>query len=224
MSNIRLLQDITVYNSITAISGINVNALTVNDKASVANSLVIGASANPDASKKLYVAGNMFVDGTIMATGSSILTNTYVTTTSALSVSNSGTGAALTVEQSGNHPVAIFFNSANNPALFIDSNGYVGVGTNTPNANLTVVGDISASGNIYGASTIKKFVSSFGNGSDKNYILNHNLGVEDVVVSIVDTSTKEVVYPLVTYSALNQVTIGFSVAPALTAYKAIILG
>lgn len=224
MANIRLLQDITVYNSITAVSGINVNELTVKDTASVGSSLVIGKTTNPDSSKKLYVSGDMYVDGTIMATGSSIVTNTYVTTTSALSVMNSGTGAALTVEQGGNHPVAAFYDQVNTPALFIDSTGYVGIGTSTPNTNLTVVGDISASGIIHGGNTITKFVSSFGNGSSKSYTFNHNLDAEDVIVSVIDTTTKEVVYPLVTYTAYDQVTIEFSVAPALTAYKVIVIG
>ena len=224
MANIRLLQDVTVYNSITAISGINVKSLTVNDTAAVSTSLVVGATTNPDASKKLYVSGNMFVDGTITASGSTTFTNTYVTTTSALSVMNSGTGAALTVEQTGNHTVAAFYDMNNTPALFINGDSKVGVGTNTPNTALTVVGDISASGIIYGAGTLTKFISAFGNGSSKDYIINHNLNATDVVVSVIDTITQEVVYPLVTYTAYNQVTVSFSKAPALTAFKVIIIG
>lgn len=171
--------------------------------------------------------GSLSVTGNLNVTGSATFHNTEYTTTSAISVTNNGTGPAIVVTQTGDQAIAAFYDDSN-IALYIDGTdtkpGYVGIGTETPNVKLTVVGDISASGTIFGASTITKFVSSFGDGSNLNYTIDHNLGVQDVVVSIVDASSQEVVYPLVTNTAMNQITVSFAEAPALTAYKAIIIG
>lgn len=93
----------------------------------------------------------------------------------------------------------------------------------TPN-NLVVHGTISASGGILGASTIQKVVSTFGNGADTLYEVIHNLATEDVVVSIVDTFTKEVVYPSVVNYSLSSIKVEFAQAPSTNAYKAIIIG
>jgi len=93
----------------------------------------------------------------------------------------------------------------------------------TPN-NLVVNGTISASGGIIGASTIQKIVSSFGNGADTVYEVVHNLATEDVVVSIIDTATKEVVYPSVVNYSLSSIKVEFAVAPSSNAYKAVIIG
>lgn len=93
----------------------------------------------------------------------------------------------------------------------------------TPN-NLVVYGTISASGGILGSSTIQKVVSTFGNGADTLYEVIHNLATEDVVVSIIDTTTKEVVYPSVVNYSLSSIKVEFAVAPSSNAYKAVIIG
>jgi hypothetical protein len=171
--------------------------------------------------------GDLNFLGNLNVAGSATFHNTEYTTTSSISVTNAGTGPALVVTQTGEQAIAAFYDDTN-IALYIDGTtsraGNVGIGTSTPDYKLTVVGDISASGIIYGSSTINKFVSTFGDGTNINYTIPHGLGVQDVVVSIVDTTTQEVVYPLVTNTALNQITVSFSEAPALTAYKAIIIG
>jgi hypothetical protein len=171
--------------------------------------------------------GDLNFLGNLNVAGSATFKNTEYTTTSSISVTNTGTGPALVVTQTGEQAIAAFYDDTN-IALYIDGTiakpGYVGIGTENPNVKLTVVGDISASGTIYGSSTISKFVSAFGNGSSLSYTIDHNLGVQDVVVSIVDSASQEVVYPLVTNTAMNQITVSFAEAPALTAYKAIIIG
>lgn len=91
-------------------------------------------------------------------------------------------------------------------------------------STLIVNGAISATGGVIGASTIQKFVSAFGNGADTLYEIYHNLGTEDVVVTILDTTTKEVVYPSVVNYTSNSIKVEFSTAPSLTAYKAVVLG
>lgn len=74
-------------------------------------------------------------------------------------------------------------------------------------------------------STINKFVSSFGNTSDTIYVLDHNLNTEDVVVTVLEVATKNVVYPSVTNTNTNQITIEFSEIPASAdSYKAIVIG
>ena len=171
--------------------------------------------------------GTVNFTGNLNVAGSATFHNTEYTTTSSISVTNTGTGPALVVNQTGEEAIAAFYDD-NAIALYVDGKigtaGNVGIGTETPNVKLTVFGDISASGIIYGSSTITKFVSTFGNGSSLSYTIDHNLGVQDVVVSIVDSTSQEVVYPLVTNTALNQITVSFAEAPALTAYKAIIIG
>lgn len=171
--------------------------------------------------------GDLNFLGNLNVAGSATFHNTEYTTTSAISVTNTGTGPTLVVNQTGEEAIAAFYDDSS-IALYIDGTtarpGYVGIGTSNPNVKLTVVGDISASGTIYGSSTINKFVSAFGDGSSLSYTIDHNLGVQDVVVSIVDSASQEVVYPLVTNTAMNQITVSFAEAPALTAYKAIVIG
>ena len=224
MPNIKVLQNISLYNSITAISGVTTNTLTVNDSVSAPKISIGGQSLG---NYTLAVSGDAYINGNLTLAGSASFRNTTYTTTSAISVTNTGTGPALEVNQTGDQAIAAFYDDSN-IALYIDGHtsraGNVGIGTSTPDYKLTVVGNISASGRIYSSYTINKFVSTFGNTSDLNYTINHTLGVQDVVVSIVDVVTQEVVYPLVTNTALNQITVGFAQAPGISAYKAIIIG
>jgi hypothetical protein len=224
MSNIRVLNNVSLYNSITAVSGITSDTLVVNNGATAGTLSINGQALN---GYELAVGGDAYIAGNLNVAGSAIFHNTEYTTTSSISVTNNGTGPALVVNQAGEEAIAAFYDD-NNIALYIDGTsshaGYVGVGTSNPNVKLTVVGDISASGIIYGSTTINKFVSTFGDGVNTDYTILHNLGVQDVVVSIVDTGNNEVVYPLVTNTALNQISVQFSQPPALTAYKAIVIG
>jgi hypothetical protein len=201
MANIRLLQDITVYNSITAISGITTNTLSVN--------------------------GDATITGNLTVTGSASFHNTDYTTTSAISVTNTGTGPALVVNQTGEEAIAAFYDD-NSIAFYVDGKtgtaGYVGIGTSTPNEKLTVVGNISATGYIYGSNLLTKIVSAFGDGSNTSYEILHNMNTEDVIVSIIDVATKEVVYPSVVNYSVSSIKVEFSEAPALTAYKAVVIG
>lgn len=279
MANIKVLQNVTIYNSITSISSIAtpeidgrnnqlvikpgtsnnswtfnnsgtlvlpltadirtndnsrsiitdpvVNTLSVSNSAYVLSSFVVG-DTTPLSSAKFSVKGNVVIDGSLVATGSATFVNTVFTTTSALCVVNVGTGPALVVKQEGEQAVAAFYDHESTIGLWVDGTasrpGYVGIKTTTPNEALTVVGNISATGQVYGANTINKFVSAFGDGVNVNYTIAHNMGKEDVIVSVIDTSTKEVVYPSVVYTTSNQVTVSFSDAPGVSAYKVIIVG
>ena len=108
---------------------------------------------NLTVNKNLSVYGDFFVFGEV----STLETRTQIT--SAVQIINRGTQPALQVTQTGNQPVAEFFDDTNS-ALYIGGGllnpGFVGIGTNTPNKKFTVVGDISGSSNLYvGGTTIK---------------------------------------------------------------------
>lgn len=74
-------------------------------------------------------------------------TQTIVSTTSALSVINNGSGPAVYVKQEGAEPIAHFVDADGDDIVFAD-NGFVGIGTFDPNEKLTVIGNISATGNV----------------------------------------------------------------------------
>ena len=224
MSNVRILQDVTVSNSITA-SG----DLYVTNNAMVGNLAigVVGSVINPDSTKALYVSGDTYMSGTLTVAGSSVFVNTTFSTTSALSVVNNGTGPAIVGVQIGDEAIAAFYDDAD-IALWVDGNparpGFVGVGTKEPNKELTIIGDVSATGRIFGDGMLNKFISSFGNDSDTIYNISHNLNVQDIVTTVIDNLNFEVVYPLVINSNYNEVTVEFSDPPGIDNYKIIIVG
>jgi hypothetical protein len=104
---------------------------------------------------KVYVHDNLTVYGDISATGNSYFSNTIYSTTSALSVINVGNdGPALYVANNGSGDLASFYDIDTNKEMFHigGANGdfpNIGVKTSSPNKDLTVFGDISASGTIY---------------------------------------------------------------------------
>lgn len=202
--------------------------LTVTSSATLNGVVGIGTTA-PDPSKALYVVGDVLVYGNLSANGTMSFTNTLFTTTSSLSVYNSGTGPALVVAQEGDQPVAAFYDhTASGIALWVDGAadrpGWIGVKTETPNKELTVVGDISATGKIYSTNTINKFVSAFGDGSSVSYTITHNLETYAVVSCVYDNSTMEVVYPSVLLSTPNSITVEFTTAPGNSAYTITVIG
>lgn len=93
----------------------------------------------------LHVTGNFYVSGGI------ITNTTAVLSSQGLEIFNFGTMPTLTLAQSGYYPILVA-TVGQTTALYIDgkgTNGYVGIGTASPNANLAVVGNISASTNIF---------------------------------------------------------------------------
>lgn len=70
----------------------------------------------------------------------------------------------------------------------------------------------------------RKYGALIGDGSSVSIAVTHSLNSTDVVVSVRDASTGEVVICDVTYTSANVVTLGFSSAPASNALRATVIG
>jgi hypothetical protein len=93
---------------------------------------------------------NLTINNNLSVLGDFTFLNTSVTVTSALSVVNNGTGPALFVKQgTGTQPIAYFIDADGSGDIIFANNGFVGLGTATPNERLTVVGNISSTAVIY---------------------------------------------------------------------------
>lgn len=103
------------------------------------------------------VTGDLTILGGITALSGSTFVNTIFTTTSALSIVNTGLGPALYVLQgSGAGDIASFYDGDGVEVLHVGnalnpvSDGVIGIKTSSPNKTLTVIGDISATSSIWG--------------------------------------------------------------------------
>jgi len=98
---------------------------------------------------------NLSVYGNLFVSGSAEFRNTLFSTTTSLSVVNTGTGPALYVSQAGSSDIASFYDVDGLEVLHVGNVqpsglGRIGINTSTPNVDgLTVNGYISASDIIY---------------------------------------------------------------------------
>ena len=112
----------------------------VKNSACVCDSLMVTNSA--------CIGGDTTIYGNLSVYGDETILRTIISTTSALSVINHGTGPALYVKQAGiNEPIAQFVDHEGGQIIFADS-GDVGIGTTTPGEKLTVAGNISSNGGL----------------------------------------------------------------------------
>lgn len=121
------------------------------------------------------INGDLLITGSLSALGAYTLLETNVTTTSAFSITNSGTGPALTVTQTGANDIATFYDDVNT-ALIIKNDGNVGINTSTPNEKLTVSGNISASGSIFAGNGLT-IQSTAGSGSTTLFVGEGKVGI-----------------------------------------------
>jgi len=133
----------------------NVDAVSASlETATISNRLGIGTT---DPQHELHVIGDVIIYGTLTANGDSYFQNTLFTTTSSLSIVNTGSGAGLTVSQEGNQPIAAFYDHESTISFWADGHadrpGWVGIKTITPNVEFTVHGDISSSGVVYSSNS-----------------------------------------------------------------------
>jgi len=108
--------------------------------------------------QEVKLDSNLTIFGNLSTLGNISYLDTFVTVTSAMSITNTGTGPALTVTQTGDEPIARFYDDAGLVALYVEGQstkpGWVGIGTDNPNMALTVVGSISALSSLYVDQTI----------------------------------------------------------------------
>lgn len=98
----------------------------------------------------LHVAGSAHIEGDLWVKGVTNQIDTLIHATSAMDITNIGTGPALTVTQSGAQPVAVFWDRDNNDvlqaSLYLDDQTKMGVGTSTPQHALHVSDTIESQG------------------------------------------------------------------------------
>lgn len=226
MYNIQILQDVTLYNSITAVSGVTANTLAIADVGTI-DTLGVGTTT-PDTTKSLHVVGDVLINGKLSAFGDAVFQNTVFQTTTAITVNNNGTGPALSALQTGDEAIAAFYDLETGVSLYVDGHaarpGYVGVKTETPNVELTVAGDISASGWVYGANILRKMKFIIGDGINNSFECIHGWNTDEIIPTVIDDTTKAVVYPSLVFATLSSLTVEFSNAPTASAYKLTIVG
>ena len=145
----------------TSAEFLSANNLTVNYLPRYTGLNTLEDSTIEDTLSGLTIHSDVVIQGTVTAYGSASFINTIFTTTSSISVVNLGAGPALYVYQtSGPYDVASFYDGDGVEVLHVGNSdsglrGKVGVNTGEPNEDLTVVGNISASGNITTKGVIK---------------------------------------------------------------------
>jgi hypothetical protein len=175
VSGAKTFQDPVTFNaSITANAPVIVNSQLDVSSSVEANSYTIDGTEVIDSSRNakfvdIDASGNVTITGDLTVLGSTTQLDTQTSVTSAFGIINTGSGPALSATQTGNQPVAVFYDD-NDVALYIDGKdltpGYVGIGTGTPNEKLTVVGKISATDLIYSAKGLVTLGTvSFDNGT-----------------------------------------------------------
>ncbi|GIV52259.1 MAG: hypothetical protein KatS3mg038_2780 [Candidatus Kapaibacterium sp.] len=69
----------------------------------------------------------------------------------------------------------------------------------------------------------KRYSATFGDTTNTSYTITHNLGTQDVVVSIRRTSDNAIVYADVVAASSNTVTVGVATAPGNNALRITII-
>lgn len=71
---------------------------------------------------------------------------------------------------------------------------------------------------------VRKYATTFGDGSAASYVITHNLGTKDVTVSVREVATDAFVECDIVATSTTQVTLGFTAAVASNALRAVVHG
>ena len=159
------------------------------------------------AAGNVNIAGGTTISGNLSVTGDFTCIETTISTTSALSVTNTGTGPALFVCQTGSQPIAHFIDQDGGDIVFAD-NGKLGIGTFAPSEKLTLVGNLSGIGNstitgtsnVFGLATLGGGITATLASGTSNDVVVSNSG--SLVTDGIDC--KVWVCKLVDYNALDS--------------------
>jgi len=99
-----------------------------------------------------------------------------------------------------------------------------GTGASTAADARDNLAETSATGLTTSTPTLARISSQTLTTSATSYTLTHNLGTEDVIVQVFDTTSKETVHADVARATTNTVTVEFATAPSANAYKVVITG
>ena len=166
------------------------------------NQIQIGLVANPTVSGNLIVSGNLTVSGTT----TTVNTETINLADNIITLNSNETGtpsenAGIEVERGTSTNVALRWNEGSN------------------------IWELTKDGSNY--KTIQNveestFSASIGDGSATSIAVTHNLGTQDVIVQLYDTSSLDTVYADVVRTNTNTVTIDFGSAPSSGDIKVLI--
>jgi hypothetical protein len=115
-------------------------------------------------------------------------------------------------------------NSAANGTLLIGNGGGFTLSTLTAGTNISIVngvGGITIS--TTGTGTVNKYATTLST-SSTTYTVTHNLGTQDVVIAVYDTSLLTYIETDVETTTTNTATINFAVAPTAGQYRVVVMG
>jgi len=116
----------------------------------IATGSITGTTVN---TPTLVVSNDAQITGNLTVSGGLVTITSTTTGTNQINITNNGTGPALIAKQTGDQPVVNFLDDSTS-ALFISGgelagkDGFVGLGTETPQERLDVQGNIVSSGTI----------------------------------------------------------------------------
>ena len=177
-------------------------------------------SSNDTISSKSLVlsGGNILLTSKIWSNGanSGYLnfgdTSTYITNTNGGQMVLSAYGGLL----------ASTYSQSN--AININQEGKVGIGVAPTASQLTVSGNLSATGTIYSQNMLNKYVTTIGGGLNNDFTITHTLNTKDVHVTVYDNNTGLIVYPSVQITNSTTIDVVFTTIPAANQYRVVIIG
>jgi hypothetical protein len=119
------------------------------------------------------ITGDLTITNNLYVQGSTTYIDTNVVVTSAMYIDTNSSETALRITQRGSGDVIRVEDDAHpdQTPFIVTSAGNVGIGTANPNSVLTVVGNISATGNIYNQSGLQDYI---GNNNFNNLFISEN--------------------------------------------------